>query len=52
MTVRIFSILTVILGLIAGGISGTTNHTVHAAFGVLTVLFAIITVISLFLMKQ
>jgi hypothetical protein len=46
-TARILSVLTVILGLLAAGVSGTTYHTVHAAFGGPTVLFAIITTISL-----
>ncbi|MGA2524054.1 MAG: hypothetical protein ABSF65_07880 [Candidatus Bathyarchaeia archaeon] len=51
-TVRMLSILTVILGVITAGVSGTTYHTVHAAFGGLTVLLAIVTTISLFVLKQ
>ncbi len=51
-TVRILSILTVILGVITAGVSGSTYHTVHAVFGGLTVLLAIVTTICLFLLKQ
>ena len=51
-TVRTLSVLTVILGLLASVVSGTTYHTVHATLGGLTVLFAIATTISLFLLKH
>ena len=50
--VRILSILPIVLALLTAGCDATKWPNIHPALGILTLVFAVITTVSLLLLKQ
>jgi len=51
-TVRILSILPIIIALLTAGCDATKYPNVHPVLGIMTLVFAVLTTASLFLLKQ
>jgi len=50
--VRLLSILPIVLALLTAGCDANKWPTIHPALGVLTLVFVVVTAISLFLLKK
>jgi len=51
-TVRILSILPIIIALLTAGCDATKYPNVHPVLGIMTLVFAVLTTAGLFLLKQ